>query len=1044
MGATAVLVAMASIMLAPNSCAGADAIFDLVISIDTEVPEGDHIVWSNMTVRLEANLLVRGNLSLRNTTLVIGSDGSYGSVQIDGVLYIADLDGNVSTPGDRSELIGGIPGRNADVRCRGSLIMDGSSGAYVNMTGSGISIEGSDLLGTIVRTNDTSLVLRDSSLQGLLYLEGDGGTFEISGCVLSSPIGYTSVLDGCDMMLRNCTVAADTAAVSYRGRCGVSFKGCDIDLFNNGSLLEGGSGPLDELHTFIFDRSVLSRGSADLGNAVTYVQSSIFQDLAYFRGPEGGVIADSTFERCLEAIGEPVSMTIIRNRFVSCQKAITFDESCKVYHNSFTDCDLVAFGSANGAWNSSIEEEGNYYDIYNGLDNGAGGRRADDGIGDTSIPFLGLDHHPLMQDRHWEMPRIPAFFIDHVNGSADITVHILTSAELRYIVQDSTSPDFRTDLITVSTMSTIVTVKDLGNRTHFVRVKAFNDIGARGWSPSRSVVIDRSPLPPSVRSVEPLPEGGALRIGWHYEGEDVTSVWIFYNEMEDDYGMTRVVQYPEEQAVIDDLRNGRTYEFRLAATDGKGQSSRKVSYATGVPSDTTPPDPPRDLNVQAVGNTSVEVTWKSPFYQDIAEYRMMRREAGSLDFIQIAVVPFGRASYRDTGLKDNTSYDYGLIAVDDDGPSSIMAGPVSVRTLHNNNPPEYRGKDMFITSVEDQGPVVLDLSRSFVDPDGDPITLSISYSEPFRTELDGSILRVSPEPDQAGEGYIQMLAFDGEDAVYFVFFVIVEPVPDPPVINRILSPANGSVHLPGGSVKLIGDFTDPDLPTGEVLAVTWRSDLDGLIAFNNASIETAIGYLSTGIHRITLRVKDVLGAFDERNVTIAVGLWGFDPQPWSPGFDVNGSHMDSNGYRITVSIWNDAPVLLSFKVLLEIMPLGPYAGPEKVLVLPAMTDGKIVFEYRMDLIPGELYEVRCNVVASTLNGTFAGEDEDLLLVTVDRVEDDGSFGPMEVLAVIGILACLVSISLLILKLMARKRDKSNVSSGLPRMSMEGGGADTSR
>jgi parallel beta-helix repeat protein len=40
--------------------------------------------------------------------------------------------------------------------------------------------------------------------------------------------------------------------------------------------------------------------------------------------------------------------------------------------------------------------EGNYWDSYCGLNDGSGGRVAGDGIGDTDLPYLGMDYHPLI------------------------------------------------------------------------------------------------------------------------------------------------------------------------------------------------------------------------------------------------------------------------------------------------------------------------------------------------------------------------------------------------------------------------------------------------------------------------------------------------------------------------------------------------------------------------------------------------------------------------------------------------------------------------
>jgi parallel beta-helix repeat protein len=59
-------------------------------------------------------------------------------------------------------------------------------------------------------------------------------------------------------------------------------------------------------------------------------------------------------------------------------------------------------GSPNDYYNATIQK-GNYWSDYKGLDNGAGGRVAGDGIGDTLIPHQGVDWYPLMNT--WPTPK---------------------------------------------------------------------------------------------------------------------------------------------------------------------------------------------------------------------------------------------------------------------------------------------------------------------------------------------------------------------------------------------------------------------------------------------------------------------------------------------------------------------------------------------------------------------------------------------------------------------------------------------------------------
>ena len=68
-----------------------------------------------------------------------------------------------------------------------------------------------------------------------------------------------------------------------------------------------------------------------------------------------------------------------------------------IYHNNviFNSDEVFSSGSSN-TWNNP-SGEGNFWWQYPGLDNGAGGRTAGDGIGDTNLPWRGVDSYPLMR-----------------------------------------------------------------------------------------------------------------------------------------------------------------------------------------------------------------------------------------------------------------------------------------------------------------------------------------------------------------------------------------------------------------------------------------------------------------------------------------------------------------------------------------------------------------------------------------------------------------------------------------------------------------------
>jgi parallel beta-helix repeat protein len=77
--------------------------------------------------------------------------------------------------------------------------------------------------------------------------------------------------------------------------------------------------------------------------------------------------------------------------------------------------------STNDLW--SVDGRGNYWDDYTGLDNGAGGRTAGDGVGDTDLPTHGVDNYPLINPANpllvfWDNMNFPISFVSNSTISA--------------------------------------------------------------------------------------------------------------------------------------------------------------------------------------------------------------------------------------------------------------------------------------------------------------------------------------------------------------------------------------------------------------------------------------------------------------------------------------------------------------------------------------------------------------------------------------------------------------------------------------------------
>jgi len=101
---------------------------------------------------------------------------------------------------------------------------------------------------------------------------------------------------------------------------------------------------------------------------------------------------------------------------------LTYSNWNTIHHNNFINNsdDVFLYESYNNVWDDGI---GNYWDSYNGLDDGSGGRTVGDGIGDTELPHFGVDNYPLINPYGsapivWENVRYPVGLLSNFTISS--------------------------------------------------------------------------------------------------------------------------------------------------------------------------------------------------------------------------------------------------------------------------------------------------------------------------------------------------------------------------------------------------------------------------------------------------------------------------------------------------------------------------------------------------------------------------------------------------------------------------------------------------
>lgn len=173
----------------------------------------------------------------------------------------------------------------------------------------------------------------------------------------------------------------------------------------------------------------------------------------------------------------------------------------------------------------------------------------------------------------------------------------------------------------------------------------------------------------------------------------------------------------------------------------------------------------------------------------------------------------------------------------------------------------------------------LDISWTSSDADGDLLTYMVQYSadagQTWRVlgaTLVESTLRLESLTNLPGSDQVlfRVIAGDGVNTAQDVSDA-VSTVPNGAPFAAIYAPADGAVVPQGALVVLEGNATDWEDGIIPSTALSWQSDLDGLLG---EGPELHVRDLSLGTHRITLTATDSDGVIGERTVTLTITFEG--------------------------------------------------------------------------------------------------------------------------------------------------------------------------
>lgn len=129
------------------------------------------------------------------------------------------------------------------------------------------------------------------------------------------------------------------------------------------------------------------------------------------------------------------------------------------------------------------------------------------------------------------------------------------------------------------------------------------------------------------------------------------------------------------------LTNDTSYSYALQALDTSDNESPVSSPAvSATPTDLTPPAVPTGLAATR-GDGQVSLGWTANAETDLASYRVLRGGA------VVATVNTPATTFTDTGLTNDTAYEYSLQAVDTHGNASAASSPAVRATPTDLTPP---------------------------------------------------------------------------------------------------------------------------------------------------------------------------------------------------------------------------------------------------------------------------------------------------------------------------------------------------------------------
>jgi fibronectin type 3 domain-containing protein/lysophospholipase L1-like esterase len=228
----------------------------------------------------------------------------------------------------------------------------------------------------------------------------------------------------------------------------------------------------------------------------------------------------------------------------------------------------------------------------------------------------------------------------------------------------------------------------IGSNSYYYSIAAMDQTGNRSGRSAIKLAIPIDTAPGTPTNFMAVSGDGHVNLSWDPNPEpDVASYLLFRGESgETSINYSTNVYWPNTMYFDNNLINGNSYYYSIAAMDKGGNMSDRSAVYLAIPKDNTIPEAPKNLGViTELGQ--VVLQWDNNLEPDLKEYDIYRSTEtfhSNDEAARIGFVLTPETSFIDTVLDIFTEYFYSITAIDSSGNESGISNVVTTVTLDVN------------------------------------------------------------------------------------------------------------------------------------------------------------------------------------------------------------------------------------------------------------------------------------------------------------------------------------------------------------------------